>query len=151
MQRYEIYLNWQKILPPVQQSPNHLRHNVKMWQKSEKLLPHLSHHRNHSVETPLPGSGSLHSHRQQHTPHVAHTPATEGRRKTLLQSAEDFRRRKLYTLLPFQRQTETTEKDILFRSMFVEDTVMFLYLTFFFRRKPITFTTKKFRLLLAIE
>ena len=32
VQRYEIYLNWQKILPPVQQSHNTLIHNVKMWQ-----------------------------------------------------------------------------------------------------------------------
>lgn len=43
MQRYEIYFNWQKILPPVQQSPNQLKHNVKMWQIVQKPLPHLTH------------------------------------------------------------------------------------------------------------
>ena len=43
MQRYEIYFNWQKILPPVQQSPNLLKHNIKMWQIVQKPLPHLTH------------------------------------------------------------------------------------------------------------
>ena len=110
-----------------------------------------SFYRNHTILTSISGTYSLHPQGQQHSPHIAHAFSSESTRETLLQSTEDFRRRQLYTLLPFQWQTETTEKDILFRSMFVEDAVMFLYLTFFFRRKPIAFTTKKFRLQFGIE
>ena len=135
----------------MQQSPNLLKHNVKMWQKSEKLLPHLSHHRNHSVETPLSGSGSLHSHRQQHTPHVAHTSATESRRKTLLQSAENIGGRQADALFFGRWNAEALEEKFLLGRMLVKCLVVRLNLLLLFRCKPISLTCQKFRLQLGIE